>query len=310
MTLLAQANPPLWFSVVSVATIWAFVGVWGSVLMRRSQGRPILPFQRRRAVPWQGIDVLLVLAVGMTLLIACHAFVTWVLGPEFTRLPAITNPDDSNAAHVITRLIAEGNLGVFVLCAFSGALVAPITEEFFFRLILQGWLEALQRRFRRNMPLLRRVMPGGVAPILLTSFLFARMHFRVETPMAHPFFYLGLMLGTSVAGLLTMLFTIKLLPLRVGATPADLGWSGKHFFADVRLGLLAFAGLAAPIYAMQFALVTMLPKYIAPDPFVLFFFAIALGVLYHRTHRIVPSIVLHMSLNTMSLIVALMALQK
>ncbi|MEE8451626.1 MAG: CPBP family glutamic-type intramembrane protease [Thermoguttaceae bacterium] len=311
MTLLAQVNPPpLWFSVVLVAAIWGFLGVWGSVLIRRSRGLPILPFQRRRPVPWRGVDVLLVLAAGIALLTVFHGLVVWILGPELTRLPAISDPENSNAAHVITRLIAEGNLRVFVLCAFSAALVAPIVEEFLFRLLLQGWLEALQRRLRRSMPLLGRVMPGGFVPILLTSVVFARMHFRVETPMAHPYYYLGLMLGTSVAGLLTMYFAIKFLPLRVGATANDLGWSAKHFFADVRLGLVAFAGLAAPIYAVQFALLRVLPEYVAPDPFVLFFFAIALGVLYHRTHRIVPSIVLHMSLNTMSLVIALLALQK
>lgn len=312
MTLLAQvqANQQLWLSVAIAAAAWGFVGVWGSVLMRRSRGLPILPFQWRRPVPWQGVDLLFLLAVGFAILVACHGLVAWILGPELTRLPAISNPEDSSAAHMITRLIVEGNFRVFVLCAFSAALVAPIVEEFFFRLLLQGWLEGLQRRLRPSMPVLRRVMPGGVIPILLASFLFAISHFQVATPMGrHPYFYLGMMLGTSVAGLAAMVFAIKFLPMRVEATAVDLGWSAKHFFADVRLGLLAFAGLLAPIYAMQFAMFQVLPKTIAPDPFVLFFFAIALGVLYHRTHRIVPSIVLHMSLNTFSLI-ALLALQE
>ena len=50
--------------------------------------------------------------------------------------------------------------------------------------------------------------------------------------------------------------------------------------------------------------VSVLPEYIAPDPFPLFFFAVALGAVYYRTHRIVPVIVLHAVLNGTSLVLA------
>ena len=95
----------------------------------------------------------------------------------------------------------------------------------------------------------------------------------------------------------------------MGATAADLGWVPEKFFADVRLGLLAFAGLAAPIYGLQILLINLLPKYLAPDPAVLFVFALALGTLYCRTHRAVPSIVLHMALNATSLTLALLTMR-
>ena len=78
------------------------------------------------------------------------------------------------------QLIAEGNVWVFLLCVISAAVVAPISEEFLFRVLLQGWLEALEHRWRRQMPTLRRLIPRGTGPILLTSLLFARLHFRVE----------------------------------------------------------------------------------------------------------------------------------
>ena len=35
----------------------------------------------------------------------------------------------------------------------------------------------------------------------------------------------------------------------------------------------------------------------APDPIPLFFLALVLGTLYHRTHRIAPSLVLHIAFN-------------
>ena len=61
--------------------------------------------------------------------------------------------------------------------------------------------------------------------------------------------------------------------------------------------LIAFAGLAAPIYGIQVVLLELLPSDFVPDPITLFLFALALGTLYHRTHRVVPAITLHMALN-------------
>jgi membrane protease YdiL (CAAX protease family) len=55
---------------------------------------------------------------------------------------------------------------------------------------------------------------------------------------------------------------------------------------------------------MQAVLSARLPAYIAPDPIPLFFFAVALGFLYFRTHRIVPLIILHAIFNGASLAMA------
>ena len=304
MILLAQATPPLWESSVVAAALWGCFLVWGLVLIRLRSGRPVLPYQPRREVAGRAGDLLAVLLVGMVGLAVAQVLVGWLLGPELTTPPPIYDAEQSSTAHLISRLIAEGDLGYFLLCGLAGAVVAPIVEEFFFRLLLQGWLEASQRRFRKDMPTLSRLAPGAVGPILIASLLFARMHFRVDAPMGHPYYRLAMILGTSAASLLIFAFAIRWLQVRAGATAADLGWSSKHFFADVRLGLLAFAGLAVPIYGVQFGFSMVLPKYIAPDPFALFALAIALGILYHRTHRIVPAIVLHMSLNTTSLVMA------
>jgi membrane protease YdiL (CAAX protease family) len=52
---------------------------------------------------------------------------------------------------------------------------------------------------------------------------------------------------------------------------------------------------------MQFYIPLLLPDYIAPDPIPLFFFSVALGAIYHRTHRLAPLIVLHAALNGTSL---------
>jgi len=44
-----------------------------------------------------------------------------------------------------------------------------------------------------------------------------------------------------------------------------------------------------------------------PDPIPLFVLAVALGIIYHRTHRVLPCIVIHMLLNGCSLVVLWLA---
>ncbi len=289
---------------------WACLAAWVNVFARWRHGVAVLPYQPRRRVPWRGLDVLAVFAVGIVAATLVRLVIEVVLGAELTRPPLIYDPQKSSAAHTVARLLAEGNTWTLLLCAFSAAVVAPIVEEFMFRMLLQGWLEAAQGRLRRRMPTLRRIVPGAVGPIVLSSVLFGWLHFRVDTPMRHPYFHLATLLGTSVVGLVAVRFAIGLVRVRAGATAADLGWVPGKFFADVRLGLVAFAALAMPIYGVQVALVWALPKYVAPDPLTLFILALALGVLYHRTHRIVPVIVVHMALNTTSLAMAWMSMAK
>lgn len=292
------------------AALWACLAVWTVVVSRLRQGLAVVAYQARRLVPWRGIDLLAVLvfylAAQVTVVLLARAW----LGPKLTRPWGIQNAEQSGAGHMVTKLLAEGDAWTLLLCGLSAAAVAPIVEEFLFRVVLQGWLESAGRRWRRAMPTLRRVAPGAVGPILLTSLLFARGHFRVDTPPLHVRYMTFLMVGNAAANLMAAAFAIGLLRSFRGATAVDLGWVPEKFLADVRLGLVAFCAVAAPIYGVQLVLVTLLPRYLAPDPFTLFLFALALGVLYHRTHRVVPAIVLHMALNATSLAMVLLATQK
>jgi hypothetical protein len=90
--------------------------------------------------------------------------------------------------------------------------------------------------------------------------------------------------------------------IRTEASDADFGFVPEKFLADVRLGLLAFLASVAPVYGLQVALKTWLPDDPIVDPVSLFVFALVLGTLYYRTHRIVPAIVAHMALNAFSLL--------
>jgi len=60
-----------------------------------------------------------------------------------------------------------------------------------------------------------------------------------------------------------------------------------------------------PLLAIQSALVVLVKSTgisCSLDPIPLFPLALVFGVLYHRTHRIAPSLVLHMAFNATSVV--------
>jgi len=283
----------------------------GLVLAVRAYRRaPILPRQPRRPVPWGLPELSMVLVVFLGLQAGVFFAAQYLLGPEVTRAPAMYDVDKANAAHLITRLIEHGrsNPVVLLLCGLAAVVAAPIAEEFLYRLLLQGWLERAWEQRRGEMPLLRRLLPGGTGPILLVAVVFARFHFRTPQAPRDPGFTMFMLLGFEAASLATVAFAVALLKTRVGATAADLGWNLRKLPGDIGRGALAFLAIAVPLYGAQVGLASLLPEYLPPDPFTLFPFAVLLGFLYYRTHRLAPSIVLHMSLNATTLLLAWLAM--
>jgi len=282
----------------------ACLAVWAHVVLWWRRGVPVLPYEPRRGVPWRGIDLFSVLLVYLAGQIGMFLSARLVLGAEATEPPMIRNVEQPDASHAVARVLAGGDIWTLLLCGLTAAIVAPIVEEFLFRVLLQGYLEDIERRLRPQMPTLRRLVSRGTGPILLTSLLFARMHFRVDTPEMGMSFLLWLLIGNAVVGLLTVVFAVGLLRIHGRATAMDLGWSWDRFAGDVGLGLLAFVAVAVPIYLLQVTLSAIFPRYVAADPLTLLVFSVALGLLYFRTHRVVPSIVVHMALNITSLAMA------
>lgn len=190
---------------------------------------------------------------------------------------------------------------VWLGCMFAVVIVAPLAEEFLFRLLLQGWLESQTQRWRHLLPNINRIMPGARGPIVLTSLLFALLHFRVAGevwPAAH---YRAMLLATTATNILTVATAIVFLRLVSKATPAELGWNIRRLPGDIRLGAIVFAAVVGPIYALQVLLAAMLPKYVAPDPITLFLFSLVLGWLYTTTKRLAPPVTAHALLNATSL---------
>ena len=310
MNLSDKYLPELWLLGIFTACAVASLVPWLWMLVRVWQEKPILKFERRRPVPWRAADMLIVLGLYVVLQTAAFAVVKTSLGPEITRPPAMYDVEDASITHLVARLVVKGGGWILLLCGFSAIVVAPIVEEFMFRVVLQGYLEGAQWRYRKLLPTLRMLMPGAVGPILLTSLLFGGMHFRCWTPPMDPRFLIGVMAGAAVASVLTAVCTVVVLRLHAGATAADLGWAPRNFFRDLALGLAVFLAFAVPVYALKIASGRLLPDYISADPFPLFVLSLGLGTIYYYTHRITPAIVAHMSLNATSLAMAWFAMRQ
>lgn len=83
---------------------------------------------------------------------------------------------DMPSEHPLLTLTRERpSLAILSLATVMAVVVAPLFEEFAFRVVLQGWLESQQARLRRNYEGYVGELPG-FAPIVITSVLFAVLH--------------------------------------------------------------------------------------------------------------------------------------
>jgi len=266
---------------------------------------PLFAYQPRRPVPWGMIDVVLALSLYFVMPIC----VVVMARDWLAMAPASVARVDENAtldtAHPLARVLLESpNVWAIVACVLTAVVVAPITEEFLFRLLLQGWLEAVERRLRRQIPRLRSVA-AGVLPVASASLLFAALHFRAPSPRLDVEAIVFLICVRAVANLLTMGLALFWVRLAAGATLGDLGMVPGKLWADVQLGMLAFLAATVPVYILLVAATSLLPENTVADPIPLFLLAAVLGGLYYRTHRIVPAIVLHMAFNATGVSLAL-----
>ena len=276
--------------------------MWAGVVRRLIRREPVLAYEPRRPVPWQGIDLLLVVlfalvAAGSVASLGRHLF------PADSPAKRSQGTKLSTEHRVVVLLQEDRSLATLGWCIAAAVLVAPVAEEVFFRLLLQGWLEAIERRWRRELRFSRGALRGAL-PVLYSSLLFALLHSRESGPAPSPRTILHMVVCGMMANLATLVFALALVRYRAGATRADLGFVAEKFWQDVRLGL-GVALLVVPwVYLLQMILMEVLPRNVAPDPYTLVPFAAALGALYYRTHRVVASIVLHMALNATSLAIA------
>lgn len=179
---------------------------------------------------------------------------------------------------IIEQMLFEGADPQFFALAFVAAvIVAPVAEEFLFRGVLQGWLQSFEFAppDAVNTP---GTTLGPAAPLALpdetppaSAALAPIVSQRDPNPFAAPFARAD---ETTSAGERTEPRELRgLFGLRPGVFPITVS---STMFAAAHIGQ-------------------------GPAPFTLFFLALALGYLYHRTNRLLPCIALHFFVNATSM---------
>ncbi len=316
--------------------------IWSQVVLRLARGQPLLLTSPRRDVPWRGVHVALAflvyvivpalsvvlivqrfelpsladlptddvqvviwrLAAGSILVVVAALLVlTYLkidlsatrsdLGWSAKDLPgdiglgiraflAIAPPvyalqyvlvlvyqqfSDQPALHPLVQLVRQHPTPAMLFWSIvSAVLVAPVVEEFLFRVVLQGWLEKLVRGVHIAVQLARDSQTQAFQPPDTPP-----PDTEPPDPSSPDNPYLS--------------------PAATGDRP---GLGQGMAAAPQRL-------IAAPIFISS-ALFALFHLGHGPAPIPLFFLALVLGYLYQKTHRILPSVVVHMLLNGTSLL--------
>lgn len=170
--------------------------------------------------------------------------------------------------HPLVKMLQEDpDPRLFAAAAFAAVLVAPIAEEYLFRVFIQGWLENVFCVYRRQLPGTPSVLREDVGRLVLGGTRPKEAGPADEQPPAMapsepPLRSDPATHGTSAAG------------------PWPCAWP-----------IVISSGLFAAMHLGH-----------GPDPIPLFFLALGLGYVYQRTHRVLPCIVMHMLFNAFALV--------
>lgn len=116
-------------AVGSLSYVVAMVGGIGWLVLRYSASVKHMGLALRRMIPNTGLGLA---AAAMTLPIV--GLLNW----------AVSEGLKSEYDHpLINELKKEGTVTGYLLAVFCAVLVAPLVEEFFFRVLLQGWLQSV-----------------------------------------------------------------------------------------------------------------------------------------------------------------------
>lgn len=188
--------------------------------------------------------------------------------------------------HPLVDMVQGGGAQALLLAAFSALLVAPLCEEWLFRVLFQGWLEKLELMLvaarLQSAPAATASAPAAASQTtgdspdkaVIEADIFpqsartpedAEVHVRASPPELHP--------------------------AREPRHRADQFGRGLLGLPQGGVPILLSSGIFALMHSGQ-----------GPAPIPLFLFALCLGYLYHQTHRLVPSLVVHLCLNALSML--------
>jgi membrane protease YdiL (CAAX protease family) len=200
---------------------------------------------------------------------------------------------------LIEMLTKTPDLQLFAMLTFSAAIMAPVSEEWAFRVLLQGWLEKLVMHAGSSYNLLF----GGnspAEPVVLDGATPRQRMDGAQVPVAEGITFLSAV-TPSQPGIQWIDPANPYAPPQAILEPAASGF-------DFPFGAAVNPEFSPPSLWKQW-----LPICISSLIFALMHFshglawipltilAIGLGYIYQRTHRILPSITVHFCLNGLSM---------
>ncbi len=319
----AEAWDPRLLAVVVVALVVSgSLTLWIRLGWRAVEGQPILPYEPRRPVPWRFIGLFL---AGLTYSIALALFQTLYITydePLFGGIPSTAAGESITPAQLAAFLVAQ------LAAQFTALLAALLGFRLFFGATPEDW-GLVTRHAGRDL---------GIALIAAVAFLpplyalQALLHQFNDTP--HPLIraltethdallrplalitaglwapiWEELFFRVIFQGWLERVLVHRHAPSPDDATVHDLtpdGEASDQYAPAVRAPRGGW--LPIVISAAAFAAVHFVPGSPNFDLIPIFFFACGLGYLYQRTHRALPSILLHMILNVCSLTALMLTL--
>ena len=165
---------------IKLGMIAASVVIWIFVLARWGQGRAVIAYRPRRPAPWDGGHIFFGVVVYLVLFSVAATVIHYVL-PEEAAAP--NQSEDVGTAHIIVKMVMafHRNPWIFLVAAMAAVVVAPDCRRILLSRAVARLAEARQRKNRRWRWSFWRPLPGAL-PIVLSSLLFAGMHFHVRTP--------------------------------------------------------------------------------------------------------------------------------
>ena len=327
------------FSLIAVFYIALIVMQLGDTRGELRIFRVIFPPRRQRTVPWGIAAILLAIPV----VIWCSVMASWAVNaifPEkmaFLNESTVTQPEiailapgeepvvdhvasderlinpfsqeELSEQHQLTILMQKAGRYpiIIIVCFLMAVVVAPLSEEFLFRVLLQGGIEATLRREYGLSAWCKRI------PILVTALIFAAIHIRApqETIDGH---YIDLLFKgfvANIAGSLAAIFILVILLRKLYRIRwSDIGlWDFKRLPRDAAGALLLLLVILLPILIVNYSVTTLAKQLDIPgsvtDPVPLFLLAMVLGTLYFRTRRFVTVFFLHAFFNLFSFLMML-----
>ncbi|HQU45872.1 MAG TPA: CPBP family intramembrane metalloprotease [Pirellulales bacterium] len=289
-------------ALVYSAMLAMSIAAWTLIARRLRQGRAMLPFTPRRAVPWRGLDLLMIVVFYVFARSACWSLLSVIASAagwidDAARLAAL--PSDSTDPDKFALDLASNIACNLATIGFAMLWILSHTDASWADL---GWR---RERVRDDLRAGLLAFAAIAAPIYglqtLLSMFVTRRHPIIEVLERHPSWLLYILSGLSAVAvaplaeefLFRMLLQGWLESVRTTesrdtvSAGADVAWESRPRRSAMIVTSLVFALLHLGHGA---------------DAVPLFFFALVLGYLYQQTHRLLPSVTLHFCLNASSFI--------